>query len=141
MKAAPSTTKGGRVSCLSESPTGGRTSGSFAAHSGKSSNAETSGHSPLCQPLPQPFAWKGSSKVLGLFVRPLRLSTANLYIMNKLTIKGNWNEVKGKLKQKYADLTDDDLTFAEGKEDELLGRLQQRLGKSKDELQREIEEY
>ncbi len=52
--------------------------------------------------------------------------------MNKLTIKGNWNEVKGKLKQKYADLTDDDLTFAEGKEDELLGRLQQRLGKSKD---------
>jgi uncharacterized protein YjbJ (UPF0337 family) len=61
--------------------------------------------------------------------------------MNKLTIKGNWNEVKGKLKQKYADLTDDDLTFAKGKEDELLGRLQQRLGKSKDELQREIEEY
>ena len=61
--------------------------------------------------------------------------------MNKLTIKGNWNEVKGKLKQKYADLTDDDLTFAEGKEDELLGRLQRRLGKSKDELQREIEEY
>ena len=61
--------------------------------------------------------------------------------MNKLTIKGNWNEVKGKLKQKYADLTDADLTFAEGKEDELLGRLQRRLGKSKDELQREIEEY
>ena len=61
--------------------------------------------------------------------------------MNKLTIKGNWNEVKGKLKQKYADLTDDDLTFAEGKEDELLGRLQRRLGKSKDELQREIEGY
>jgi uncharacterized protein YjbJ (UPF0337 family) len=50
-------------------------------------------------------------------------------------------EVKGKLKQKYAELTDDDLTFAEGKEDELLGRLQRRLGKSKDELQREIEEY
>jgi uncharacterized protein YjbJ (UPF0337 family) len=61
--------------------------------------------------------------------------------MNKLTIKGNWNEVKGKLKQKYADLTDDDLTFAEGKEEELLGRLQQRLGKSKDALQREIEGY
>jgi uncharacterized protein YjbJ (UPF0337 family) len=61
--------------------------------------------------------------------------------MNKLTIKGNWNQVKGKLKQKYADLTDDELTFAEGTEDELLGRLQRRLGKSKDELQREIEEY
>ena len=41
--------------------------------------------------------------------------------MNKLQIKGNWNEIKGKLKQKFADLTDDDLTFAEGKEDEMLG--------------------
>jgi uncharacterized protein YjbJ (UPF0337 family) len=59
--------------------------------------------------------------------------------MNKLSIKGNWNEVKGKLKQKYANLTDDDLMFAEGKEDELYGRLQQRLGKTKDELKREIE--
>lgn len=60
--------------------------------------------------------------------------------MNKLQIKGSWNEVKGKLKQKYADLTDDDLTFAEGKEDELLGRLQQRLGKSKEEIRRAIEQ-
>jgi uncharacterized protein YjbJ (UPF0337 family) len=59
--------------------------------------------------------------------------------MNKLGIKGNWNEIKGKLKQKYANLTDDDLMFAEGKEDELYGRLQQRLGKSKDELKKEIE--
>jgi uncharacterized protein YjbJ (UPF0337 family) len=60
--------------------------------------------------------------------------------MNKLQIKGNWNEIKGKLKQKYADLTDDDLTFAEGKEDEMLGRLQQRLGKSEEEIRRAIEE-
>ena len=59
--------------------------------------------------------------------------------MNKLKMKGNWNEVKGKLKQKYADLTDDDLMFAEGKEDELFGRLQKRLGKSKEELIKEIE--
>lgn len=59
--------------------------------------------------------------------------------MNKLTIKGNWNEIKGKLKQKYAALTDDDLAFAEGKEDELYGRLQKRLGKTKDELRQEIE--
>jgi uncharacterized protein YjbJ (UPF0337 family) len=57
----------------------------------------------------------------------------------KLQIKGNWNEVKGKLKQKYGQLTDDDLTFAEGKEDELLGRLQKRLGRTKDELRAEIE--
>ena len=59
--------------------------------------------------------------------------------MNKLKIKGTWNELKGKLKQKYATLTDDDLTYAEGKEDELLGRLQTKLGKTKDEVRREIE--
>ena len=53
-------------------------------------------------------------------------------------MKGSWNEIKGKLKQKYGRLTDQDLTFAEGKEDELLGRLQKRLGGSKDELRAEI---
>ena len=61
--------------------------------------------------------------------------------MTKLEIKGNWNEIKGKLKQKYADLTDDDLNFAEGKEDELLGRLQKRLGRKKEELRDEIAAY
>jgi uncharacterized protein YjbJ (UPF0337 family) len=59
----------------------------------------------------------------------------------KLELKGNWNEVKGRLKQKYADLTDDDLTYIEGKDDELLGRLQKRLGRSRDEIRREIESY
>lgn len=59
--------------------------------------------------------------------------------MNKLQFKGGWNEVKGKLKQKYGQLTDNDLTFAEGKDEELLGRLQTRLGKSKEELRKEIE--
>jgi uncharacterized protein YjbJ (UPF0337 family) len=59
--------------------------------------------------------------------------------MNKLKMKGAWNEVKGKLKQKYGDLTDNDLAFAAGKEDELLGRLQTKLGKTKDELRKEIE--
>lgn len=58
--------------------------------------------------------------------------------MNDLTIKGTWNEVKGKLKQKYSELTDDDLAFTEGKEDELLGRLQNKLGKTKDEIKKEI---
>ena len=43
---------------------------------------------------------------------------------DKLQIKGSWNELKGKLKQQYGNLTDDDLVFSEGKEDELLGRLQ-----------------
>ena len=61
--------------------------------------------------------------------------------MTKLSIKGNWNELKGKLKQKYGNLTDDDLTFAEGKEDELLGRLQKRLGKSKEDVRKEIEAF
>ena len=60
-------------------------------------------------------------------------------VMTNLKLKGQWNELKGKLKQKYGQLTDDDLTFAEGKEDELLGRLQQRLGKNKEELRKEIE--
>jgi uncharacterized protein YjbJ (UPF0337 family) len=59
--------------------------------------------------------------------------------MEKQQMKGSWNEVKGKLKQKYADLTDDDLLYSEGKEDELYGRLQQRLGKTKEEVKREID--
>jgi len=58
----------------------------------------------------------------------------------KLQMKGNWNEIKGKLKQIYGQLTDDDLAFADGKEDELLGRLQKRLGRTKDELRAEIED-
>lgn len=49
-------------------------------------------------------------------------------------IKGNWNQLKGKLKQEYGELTDDDLTYQEGKEDEVLGKLQEKLGKSKDEV-------
>ena len=61
-----------------------------------------------------------------------------LFVM-KLQMKGSWNEIKGKLKQKYGQLTDDDLVFADGKEDELLGRLQKRLGRTKDELRAEIE--
>ncbi|MES2438825.1 MAG: CsbD family protein [Verrucomicrobiota bacterium] len=54
--------------------------------------------------------------------------------MTKLELKGTWNETKGKLKQKYADLTDDDLLFEEGKEDELLGRLQKKTGQTKEEI-------
>ena len=59
--------------------------------------------------------------------------------MTTMNLKGNWNEMKGKLKQKYGQLTDDDLTFSEGKEDELLGRLQKRLGMAKEDLRNEIE--
>ena len=58
--------------------------------------------------------------------------------MNTFTMKGNWNEIAGKLKQQFANLTDDDLLFKEGKEEELLGRLQQKLGKTKEELRKMI---
>lgn len=54
--------------------------------------------------------------------------------MDKLELKGKWNVLKGKVKQTYANLTDDDLKYEEGKDDELLGRLQEKTGKSKDEL-------
>ena len=59
--------------------------------------------------------------------------------MNKLQFRGSWNEIKGKLKQKYAQLTDDDLTYTEGKDDELIGKLQKKLGKSAEEVRQMLE--
>lgn len=58
--------------------------------------------------------------------------------MEKMELKGNWNEQKGKLKQKFAILTDNDLLLEEGKEDELLGKIQIKLGKTKDEIKKII---
>jgi len=60
---------------------------------------------------------------------------------SSLVMRGSWDDVKGQLKQNYADLTDDDLTYAEGKEDELFGRLQRRLGKTKDEIVKLISDF
>jgi uncharacterized protein YjbJ (UPF0337 family) len=60
--------------------------------------------------------------------------------MNTLEAKGNWNEQKGKLKQKFAVLTDNDLMYEEGKQDEMYGRLQIKLGKTKEELHKIIGE-
>jgi len=54
--------------------------------------------------------------------------------MNTIEVKGNWNEQKGKLKRKFGYLTDNDLLFEEGKKEEMLGKLQIKLGKTKDEL-------
>ena len=54
--------------------------------------------------------------------------------MDRLELKGSWNQLKGKVKQAYAGLTDDDLKYEEGKDDELLGRLQQKTGKTRDEV-------
>lgn len=61
--------------------------------------------------------------------------------MNKLMIKGKWNEVKGKLKQRYGSLTDSDLVYTEGKEEELLGRLQSKTGRTKQDLIEELNSY
>lgn len=58
----------------------------------------------------------------------------------KLKLKGNWNELKGKIKQQYADLTDDDLLYEEGQDDELMGRIQKKTGKTKEELAKWIDE-
>lgn len=61
--------------------------------------------------------------------------------MKNLTeLKGDWNETKGKLKQKFAMLTDNDMLLVEGKQDEMLGRLQAKLGKTKEEIHKLISE-
>lgn len=59
--------------------------------------------------------------------------------MNTTELKGNWNEQKGKLKQKFAELTDNDLMFTEGKHEEMFGRLQVKLGKTKEEFHKLLE--
>lgn len=59
--------------------------------------------------------------------------------MTTETLKGKWKETKGKLQQKYAQLSDDDLKFLEGKEEELMGRLAQKIGRTKEQIRAEIE--
>ncbi len=61
--------------------------------------------------------------------------------MTKLEIKGDWNIIKGNLKQKWAKLTDDDLQFIEGQQDELLGRIQKRTGETREAVETAIKEY
>ena len=61
-------------------------------------------------------------------------------IMNKLESKGDWNITKGKLKQKWAKLTDDDLQFAEGKQEELVGRIQKRTGETREAVEKALKE-
>ena len=61
--------------------------------------------------------------------------------MTTLEIKGDWNITKGKLKQKWAKLTDDDLRFADGKADELVGRIQKRTGETQEAVAKAIKEY
>lgn len=59
----------------------------------------------------------------------------------ELNLKGNWNLVKGKLKQAYGDLTDDDLTYVDGKEDELVGRIQKRIGSTAADVRHLLQKY
>ncbi|MFL0353719.1 CsbD family protein [Xanthomarina sp. GH4-25] len=61
--------------------------------------------------------------------------------MNKDQLEGKWKQVKGDFKQKYGKLTDNDLTYAEGKFDEMLGKLQEKTGKKKEDLKNEIENW
>ena len=61
--------------------------------------------------------------------------------MTKLEIKGDWNITKGKLKQKWAHLTDDDLQFAEGKAEELIGRIQKRTGATREAIENAVKEF
>jgi len=61
--------------------------------------------------------------------------------MNTQIAKGNWNIVKGRLKQAFAELTDDDLTYVEGKEDELIGRVQKRTGKAREDIEKYFDDH
>jgi uncharacterized protein YjbJ (UPF0337 family) len=61
-------------------------------------------------------------------------------IMTKLEFKGDWNITKGKLKQKWAKLTDDDLQFVEGKQEELVGRIQKRTGETREAVEKAVKE-
>lgn len=60
--------------------------------------------------------------------------------MNKLQMKGNWNIAKGKLKKKWASLTDDDLRYEEGQDDELVGRIQKRTGQTREQVEHALDE-
>lgn len=66
---------------------------------------------------------------------PITLTTTT---MNETTAKGDWNQMKGKIKQAWGDLTDDDLTYEEGKEDEMWGKVQKKTGKTKDEIHKAV---
>jgi uncharacterized protein YjbJ (UPF0337 family) len=61
--------------------------------------------------------------------------------MDELELRGKWNEIKGKVKQAHGDLTDDDVKWEEGKDDEFYGRMQTKLGKTKDEVVKWIRSF
>jgi uncharacterized protein YjbJ (UPF0337 family) len=82
------------------------------------------------------MSYPRANAILSLLNKAIMQNTSSSV---NLKFKGNWNELKGKIKQKYANLTDNDLMYEEGKEDELLGRLQKKTGKTKQELKNWID--
>ena len=70
----------------------------------------------------------------------VRATTPIRGIMNAMKVKGYWNIAKGRLKQKFAHLTEDELQFLEGKEDEFLGRIQKNTGQAKHDIKRAVDE-
>ena len=83
---------------------------------------------------------KKSKQKIEKVMHEFKEGTLKSLTMNTTEIKGNWNELKGKLKKKYAILTDNDLMYDDGSEDELFGKLQKKLGKTKSELKKILEE-
>lgn len=61
--------------------------------------------------------------------------------MNDDRISGNWKQFKGKIKEKWGDLTDDDMTVVEGKRDQLVGKIQERYGYEKDRAEKEVKDW
>jgi uncharacterized protein YjbJ (UPF0337 family) len=81
-----------------------------------------------CIVTPKPFVAHWHRYCSALALKPNHMNST------QLRLKGKWNEIKGKIKQQHADLTEDDLRYEEGKDDELVGRLQQKLGKTKEQV-------
>ncbi len=61
--------------------------------------------------------------------------------MNKLQLKGDWNKLKGAVKEKWAELTDDDMLAIEGKKDSLIGKVQERYGYHKEQAEKEVKDF
>ncbi|WP_147194049.1 CsbD family protein [Pantoea sp. MBD-2R] len=61
--------------------------------------------------------------------------------MNKDEAGGNWKQLKGKVKEKWGKLTDDDMTVVEGKRDQLVGKIQERYGYAKDQAEKEVSDW
>jgi uncharacterized protein YjbJ (UPF0337 family) len=71
----------------------------------------------------------------------VRLRKKKTMNSTKISLKGNWNVIKGKLKQTYGQLTDDDLTYVDGQEDELVGRIQKRVGATSAEIKNLLDKF